>query len=155
MKVHVRSLDISVVKPGFGSDALHVGQTESEVVAVLGKPESRTRKYKGEYYYNYPSKGLEVDFGKRGGLIKHIFCFRKGFRGNRQAGVVTDLGVKPGDTQENVLRLMGKPDAKGGPLTLRSGDCLAEWFRYNDGINFQFSEDGRVDMITITSPERR
>jgi len=72
------------------------------VVAVLGKPESRTRKYKGEYYYNYPVRGWRWISENAGGLIKHIFCFRKGFRGNRQAGVVTDLGVKPGDTQENV-----------------------------------------------------
>lgn len=90
MKRTSGSSKVFTIKPGFGSETLHVGQTEQDVKIVLGKPESRTRKYEGQYYYNYPSKGIEVDFGGRVSGIKFIFYFREGVRGNRQAKVVTD-----------------------------------------------------------------
>jgi hypothetical protein len=48
-----------VIEPGFDSEDLHIGQTEQEVVSVLGKPESVTRKYKGQYFYNYPIQGFK------------------------------------------------------------------------------------------------
>jgi len=152
MRGKVENLTASILKPGFGSDALHIGQSEAEVIAVLGKPESRTRKYKGQYFYNYPLRGLEVDFGERGGSVKYIFYFRGGIRGNRQAEVVTDVGVAPGDVRDKVLQLLGPPDERGAPVTLHSGTRFGEWFRYRSGINFQFGDDGRVDMITITWP---
>ncbi|HZQ17926.1 MAG TPA: hypothetical protein VFA90_04325 [Terriglobales bacterium] len=144
-----------MIRPGYGADNLHLGQTESEIVIALGQPESRTRKYKGEYYYNYPGLGFEFDFGQRGGLVRYIFCFREGFRRNRQARVVTDRGIKPGDSKEAVLKLMGRPDAQGKATTLHFGDRLAAWFRYNDGINFQFDDDGRIEMITIAAPRQQ
>jgi len=154
MKGHPDVSKISAVKAGFGSAALHIGQTEEEIKSVLGKPESRTRKYKGEYYYNYPAKGVELDFGKPGGRVKRIFFFRMGVRGNRQAQVVTDAGIKPGDTRERVLGLLGDPSEQGKPVVLNSGIRFGEWFRYSSGVNFEFGEDGRLDMITITSPDR-
>lgn len=93
-----------------------------------------------------------MDFRKRGGKTKYIFYFGEGVgvRGNRQADVMTDVGIKPGDTRERVLKLHGDPHKKGAPVTLSDGTRLGEWFRYRSGINFQFGQDGRVDMITIT-----
>lgn len=153
MTIRADSKGRFAMKPGHGSEVLHIGQSESEIIAVLGKPESRTRKYEGEYYYNYPSRGLEFDFGERGGRVRYIFCFREGVRGNRQAAVVTDLGLKPGDTRQRVLRLMGNPQQQGTPVVFRDGTRFGDWVRYANGINFQFGEDGRVDMITITAPD--
>jgi hypothetical protein len=155
MKRHPNAPRIRTVKAGFGSQTLHIGQTEEQVQSVLGKPESRTRKYKGQYYYNYPGKGIEIDFGKPRGRAKHIFFFRKGVRGNRQARVLTDAGIRPGDTRERVLELLGDPGDRGNPVVLNSGIHFGEWFHYRSGINFQFGQDGRLDMITITSPDRR
>lgn len=153
MSNRLKSPDTSVIKPGFGSNALHIGQTESEVIAFLGKPESRTRKYEGQYFYNYPNQGLEVDFGKRGGRVEYIFYFREGVRGNAQANVGTDCGIRLGDTKEHVLKAYGDPDEQGAPVVLNSGSRFGEWFRYRAGINFQFGADERVDMITVTSAD--
>ena len=139
------------MKPGFGSDVLHIGQTETEVMTVLGKPESRTKKHKGEFYYNYPKQGLELDFGSRGVAPEVHLCFRESVRGNRQAAVVTDVGLQPGDTRQRVLELMGNPEEGGAPRVPSSGIRFGEWFRYSAGINLQFGEDGCIDMITITS----
>jgi len=125
------------------------------VAAILGKPESRTRKYEGQYFYNYPLCGLEVDFGVQGGVVTYIFCFRDGVRGNRQANVTTEGGIAPGDTKERVLAVMGEPDERGEPVSLHSGIRFGEWFRYDAGINFQFGDDGRVDMVTITAASGR
>lgn len=155
MSTRVKNLGLSVIKAGFGSDALHIGQAEADVVSVLGKPENKTWKYKGQYFYNYPKLGVEVDFGKRGGRVKYIFYFREGIRGNHQADVVTDVGIRLGDTKKDVLKLLGDPDEMGTPITLHSGTHFGEWFRYRGGINFQFGEDERVDMITVMSPRKR
>lgn len=149
-KRHISSVS-SVIYPGVGSDDLHLGQIQAEVVATLGKPESTTRKYEGQFFYNYPDLGIEVDFAHRGGRVAYLFFFRQGVRGNRQADVITDRGIRPGDTREKVLNLLGDPEEKGAPTILNSGKHFGEWFSYHAGINLQFGSDGRVDMITITA----
>jgi hypothetical protein len=149
----MKSSNASLIKPGFGCDILHLGQSELDVMSALGRPETRTEKYKGQYFYNYPSRGIEVDFARKGGVIAYLFFFREGVRGNRQANVETEQGIGPGDTKEQVLRLLGEPDENGAPEVLNSGVRFGEWFSYRAGINLQFGEDGRVNMITITSPK--
>ena len=139
-----------VVRSGIGADSLHIGQTEQEVLTVLGSPESTTRKYEDQYYLNYPTQGLEIDLKEHGGRIKYLYFFRSGVRGNNGARVVTSKGIRPGDTRQRVLDLLGDPDEKGSPVDLNSGTHFGEWFRYANGINFQFGKDDRVDMITIT-----
>lgn len=141
-----------VVEPGVGSKNLHIGQTEEEVLTVLGKPENVTRKYKGQYFYDYPSKGLEVDFGKSGGRVKYLYFFRSGVRGNQGANVVTTHGIRPGAPRRRVLELLGEPQERGAPVELNSGSRFGEWFSYASGLNVQFGEDKRVDMITVTRP---
>jgi hypothetical protein len=140
------------MKPGFGSGWLHLGQFEREVLERLGKPESVTRKYKGQYFYNYPSLGLEVDFGIRGGSIACLYFFREGFRGNRQSPMETVYGIRPGDSRERVLESLGQPTSEGKAVTLNMGGTLEAWFRYDIGINFQFASDDAINMITLTSP---
>ena len=147
----MKAADNSVIMPGYGSQTLHVGQAECEVVGALGKPESRTRKYKGQYFYNYPSRGLQVDFDQQNGeRVANLFYFRDGVGGNRQANVTTDTGIRPGDTRKKVLKLLGDSDEKGSPEILSSGARFGDRFRYRTGINLEFDEDGRVNMITVT-----
>jgi len=143
-----------IVKPGWGSSDLHLGQSEREVQLLLGVPESVTRKYKGQYFYNYPRHGLEVDFGKKGGQVEYLFFFREGFRENRQAPMETIHSIRPGDSRKKVMDLLGRPDSEGKAIQLNMGGKLAAWFLYNTGINLQFGEDDRIDMITITAAER-
>jgi hypothetical protein len=140
------------MKPGFGSECLHLGQIETEVRELLGKPESITRKHKGQFFYNYPSLGLEVDFGKSGGEVAYLFFFREGFRGNRQGPMETVHGIRPGDSKDKVLQLLGTPSKERASVQLNMGGQLEAWFQYLIGINFQFGPDDSVDMITIVAP---
>lgn len=139
--------------PSFGSDLLHLGQEEEEVRAQIGNPASITRRHKGQYFYNYPDIGLEVDFGTRGGRVSYLFFFRDGFRGNRPGPMETIQGIRPGDPTSKVLQLLGRPTKQGEPVKLDMGGQLEAWFHYGIGINFQFGSDDVVNMITITAKD--
>lgn len=141
------------MRPGFGSNALHLGQTEQEVQSFLGTRESLTRKFPGQYFYNYPSKGIEVDFGCRGGLAAHLYFFRKGFRENSGSRMRTIGNIAPGETRQRVLAVFGKPQRESEALPFLHGRMIDAWSHYDIGINFQFGDDNRVNMITITHPE--
>jgi hypothetical protein len=143
-----------IMKPGFGSECLHLGQSEEHVRKFVGTPESITRKYKGQYFYNYPGLGLEVDFGERGGDAAYLFFFRQGFRGNRQGSMKTVHGISPGDKREKVLKLLGPPTSEGESVALNMGGSLDAWFQYDIGINFQFGPDDVINMITIAKSLR-
>lgn len=143
-----------VVRPGYGAKELHLRQTERRVRELLGKPESIIRKFAGQYFLNFLSKGIQVDVGKKGGRTKHIYFFRKGVNGYSEAPVVTVDGLGVADTRGKVLRLKGKPQKSGKPFVLNWGEYVGEWWFYNDGINFTFGQDHRVDMISIL-PRRR
>jgi len=138
-----------VIRPGFGSDDLHLGQTKHDVLTLLGKPEGTTRKYKGQYFLNYPAQGLQVDLGKANGRVKYLYFFRSGVRGNRAATIVTDRGIRLGDTQQAVLKRLGEPQEKGKGVVITPRIRLGDWFHYARGITFEFGDDGRIDMITL------
>lgn len=140
-----------VMKPGFGSQRLHIGQPEREIEALLGSPDSITDEYRNEYYYNYPQLGLEIDFGRHGGIVKHLFCFKEGYRGNRRCPMETVHGIRPGDPKAKIVALLGEPMAQGDRRTVSTGDVIPAWFLYATGINFEFDADETVNMITITS----
>ena len=143
------------IRAGFGADTLHLGQTKEELVSSIGKPESITRKYRGQYFLNYPSQGVQVDLGNSRGRVKYLYFFRRGVRGNEAAKIVTDRGIRPGDTQKKVLRRLGEPQEKGRGVVITPKLRLGDWFHYHEGITFEFGGDECIDMITITSPERR
>jgi hypothetical protein len=83
-----------------------------------------------------------------------MYFFRSGVRGNQRAKVVTSHGIKPGDTQRRVLDVLGSAHKVGPPAVLNSGTRFGEWSSYASGLNFQFGEDGRIDMITVTKPQK-
>jgi len=138
--------------PGFGSSLLHRGQTELEVETVLGKRESLTRKFKGQYFYNFPSQGIEVDFGRRGGVVEYLFFFREGFRGNSKSLMFTLENIQPGDPREKVLRVFGRPQAEDQRRPFLGRRTLDAWLHYDAGINFQLGTDDCINMITICAP---
>jgi len=137
-----------IVRPGYGSRELHLGQDEKQVRELLSEPES-VRRYapEGQYFYNYPGVGIELDFGKKGGCVKYVYFFRKGVQNHRQANVVTTDGLGLADRRSKVLKLLGKPDKTGG------GTYYGEWMTYNKGITLEFGVDHRIDMITIHRPK--
>ena len=138
-----------VVRPGYGADELHLRQTEQQVRKFLGKPESVIRRFKGQYFLNYFKKGVQVDIGKTGGRVRYIYFYREGVMDYSGARVLTLDGLTVADSRSRVLRRRGKPDKSGKPFVLNWGEYVGEWCYYQDGINFTFGRDHRVDMISI------
>jgi hypothetical protein len=60
------------LQAGEGTSDLYIGQSASEVEGVLGKPE-KIRKFGSEYFYQYFSLGVDVEFGKRHNRSKRLF----------------------------------------------------------------------------------
>ena len=145
----------TVVWPSYGTNEIRLGQTESQAKAVLGMPDQRIRKHDGYYFYVYKKKGLDLDFGKRGGKLKVIFFFQKGIYEHDRAKIITDRGIRLGDSRSKVLRSYGAPDQKGDPFILHTGNRFSEWFYYSDGIQFRFSIENKVDEISISRRKRK
>jgi len=144
--------DKAVIKSGLGLSHIHLGQTEEQVRSVLGKPDTRIRKLKGSFYYVYNEVGMDFDFGKTAGKLKIIFFYREGSQGHRGADVITDRGIEPGSAGSKVLRLYGKPDKRGGPLSLPNGRYSGEWLSYKEGIQFELGADRNVTVISVCRP---
>jgi len=144
-----------VVQPGFGSAGVHLGQTEQEVKIGLGKPDRIIRKFKDSYFYIYQGKGINLDFGKRGGKLKIIFFYQEGAKNPQDTKVRTDRGVRLGESRSKVLRIYGEPDQRGDPFVLHSGDYFREWFYYTEGIQFRFNQDKKIDEISISRPKKK
>jgi len=147
--------DETVVWTGSGTDEIRLGQGESEAKAVFGVPDERIRKHKGHYFYIYKKRGIDLDFGKRGGKLKIIFFFQKGVHEHDRARIVTERGVRLGDLRSRVLEVYGKPDETGAPFTLHTGEHFREWFYYSEGIQFRFNQKNRVDEISISQRKKK
>jgi hypothetical protein len=145
---------LGVARPGYGTDEIPLGLTENQVKAVLGRPDHRIRKHTGHYFYVYNKKGLDLDFGKRGGKLKVIFFFQKGVYGHDKARIQTDRGIRLGDSRSRVLEIYGQPDHKGEAFTLHTGKTFLEWFYYNVGIQFRFSVDNKVCEISLSRKKK-
>ncbi|MGI8835349.1 MAG: hypothetical protein ACR2H4_01780 [Pyrinomonadaceae bacterium] len=146
--------DETVVWPGYGTAEIRLGWGESQAKAVLGAPDKRIRKHKGHYFYIYKRRGMDLDFGERGGKLKVIFFFQKGVQEHDPARIVTERGIRLGDLRSRVLEVYGKPDETGEPFTLHTGEYFREWFYYSDGIQFRFNQKNTVDEISISRRKR-
>ncbi|SRR6266545_2385178 len=147
--------DETVVWPGDGTDEIRLGRGESQAKAVFGVPDKRIRKHKGHYFYIYLKRGMDLDFGKRGGKLKVIFFFQKGVHEHDRARIVTERGIRLGDLRSRVLEVYGKPDETGESFTLHTGEHFREWFYYSDGIQFRFNQKKRVDEISISRRKKK
>src|SRR2546423_5344989 len=147
--------DVTVVWPGYGTDEIRLGQRESHAKAVFGIPDERIRKYDGYYFYVYKKRGVDLDFGKRGGKLKVIFFFQKGVYEHDRAKIVTERGIRLGDSRSRVLEVYGEPDEKGESFILHTGEYFREWFYYSDGIQFRFSPKNKVDEISISRRKKK
>jgi hypothetical protein len=151
----VKKREIAVVCSGYGTNEIRLGQTERQAKAVLGMPDKRIRKHKGYYFFIYLKRGMDLDFGKRGGKLKFIFFFRNGVYEHDQAKIITDRGVRLGDSRSRVLELYGEPDQMGDACILHNGNYFREWFYYSAGIQFSFSRNHKVDEISVSRRKRK
>jgi hypothetical protein len=145
----------AIIRPADGTDEVYLRTTETEVRATLGKPDHIIRKFQDSYFYIYVDKGMDLDFGKKGGRLKIIFFYRQGCEGHKGALVVTDRGVRPGDTRSKVLKIYGPPDDQHDSTSFNDGFYLREWAYYANGIQFQFGRDHRVDIISVSKKKKR
>lgn len=147
--------DETVVWPGYGTEEIRLGQGESQAKTLFGIPDKRIRKHKGHYFYIYKKRGMDLDFGKRGGKLKVIFFFQKAVHGHDRARIATERGIRLGDLRSRVLEVYGKPDDTGEPFTLHTGEHFREWFYYSDGIQFRFNQKNKVDEISISRRKKK
>jgi outer membrane protein assembly factor BamE (lipoprotein component of BamABCDE complex) len=134
-----------IVYPGKGSRSVFIGVTESEIVRILGQPQS-VSKYKAHRYYLYPKLGLEVDFNPRTRKAKALAFHRGGVDGYRQSPAETREGLSPGATKRRVLEALGAPDRTS------AADAMQEWLWYQAGIQFNLGGHDVVDVMIIFDP---
>ena len=138
-----------IVDAGKGSESVFIGGTESELVRVLGQPES-VSKYEAHHYYLYPKLGLQADFSPRTRKVKALAFHRSGVNGYRQSPAETRDGLAPGVAKRRVLDVLGMPDKSNARVGSVRG-----WFWYQQGIQFDFDEHDVVDVMIIFDPGMR
>src|SRR5215472_11884274 len=84
-----------IVYAGKGSTSFFIGETEGDVVSLLGQPQSVLSQFEGHRYYRYPQLGLEVDFNPQTLLAKALSFHRNRVNGYRQS---------PAETVEGLIR---------------------------------------------------
>jgi outer membrane protein assembly factor BamE (lipoprotein component of BamABCDE complex) len=136
-----------IVYAGKGSESLFIGETQTEVVNLLGQPRSISSKFEGHYYYLYPELGLQVDFNPETRKVKTLLFHRDGINGYKQSPAETTGGLSPGVTKRRVLDILGMPN-KGNTGV----ESVREWFWYQQGIQFDFDEHGIADVMIIFDP---
>jgi hypothetical protein len=144
-----------LIQPGIGLPQIQLGQKVEEVIERIGKPDKIVGKFPDAYFLIYRSQGIDLDFGKRGGKLKAIFFYREGVESHKGSKAKTDKGIRLGDTRSKVLKIYGEPAYKSGPSILIDGYYSRECFYYEDGIQFRFGKDNRVDDISISKPKKK
>lgn len=141
------------LKPGFGCEELHLGQTEQQVVELLGLPEKVTRDLPDSYYYEYRAHGIDLDFGAKREPLKIIF-----FRSSRNKDALSlsaRIGtVRLGSSRSEVLRQFGQPDQSGEGFVLSSGEYKGAWLYFTEGMQFDLDSSEHVETMSISSAEK-
>lgn len=136
-----------IMYPGKGSKSLFIGARETEIVSLLGQPQSIISEYEGHYYWLYPKLGLQLDFNPETRKTKALLFYRSGVNGYKQSPAETMERLSPGVPKRVVLDVLGVPDKSN-----RGVESAREWFWYHQGIQFDFSEHGVVDVMIIFDP---
>ena len=136
-----------IVCAGKGSTSLFIGETEEDVVTLLGQPQSIISKFDQHRYYLYPQLGLQVDFNPKTRLIKTLSFLRNQVDGYRQSPAETTEGLAPGVTKRLILDVLGKPDNSNA-----GAESVRGWFWYQQGIQFDFDKHDVVDVMIIFDP---
>ncbi len=141
----LRAEGAPVDREGFGKLAL--GQKAEEVVALLGKPESKGKDTMweaiGEWVreWRYPKQGLRLNMasGKKGGS-KTLFSISA----SAGCGLATARGVRIGSTETEVRKAYGAVEDKEASVR---GESFVAGSVYG-GVIFHF-EKGKVTEIFI------
>lgn len=132
----------SVTEESFGS--LSLGQKPSEVVKILGEPESKGKKQMqaatgtSVQDWNYPAKGLTITM-EFVGSNQNVHMIRA----TEPCKFATARGIKIGSTETAVKKAYAKEASKHGS----GGDSFLAGSVY-DGVNFTF-KNGIVSEIFL------
>lgn len=130
---------------GEGWGPVRIGAASEAVVAFLGNGQ-RGGRYSGDYFKDYPEKGVQVSFENTTNTV-HAIYFYNGQQDSKQFDVFcghTNNGINWQSSLEEVKRAYGHPDAEF------SGANPGEtWQRLKfEGIDFRF-ENGKLVRIGI------
>jgi hypothetical protein len=139
------------IRPGYGAESIHTGQSEAAVREYWGPP-AKIAKFDNAYFYVYRQFGFDVDFGRRGGTVRHINFFAEGVSGHRGANVALSEGLTLGQPLARVIELKGEPVEHLQAIVSSDGSFNGEALVYADGVFFQAGPDGRIVEITISDP---
>jgi hypothetical protein len=134
------------IVPGYGTDAIHLGQTSSVLRSVLGPPTRRRKSGSLREYWVYSDLNFEAIVSqKTGRLLSLFFHLGSPLAGGRLLGL----------TEEAVYRKFTAPSrrVKGFPLT--DDQYLDSYLAYDAGISFFIGKSGKVKTVVVSSPKRK
>jgi hypothetical protein len=138
------------IQAGLGAAGVRLGDDRAAVERTLGKPEQVSSagiaggKQKVTLYLIYPAKGIDVLL--EDGRVRSLFLYQEGIEDHRKYPGRTSDGLTLASKREEVLSTLGDPSARG------LGDNADRWFRYDSGIEFSFTAEGKLHHIVVTHP---
>jgi hypothetical protein len=138
------------IRPGYGTEQLHLRQTSSDLRAKFGLPEKRWKSDGFREYWSYPKSGFECIVSTRSGIVLSIFL--------KAASLAnSDASGRPmfGADEDAVLRAYSKPALEGGGSNISTGAFVGRWYSYESGIGFYFDKSGHVETISVFAPKRK
>ena len=138
------------IQAGLGAAGVRLGDDRAAVERTLGKPEQLSsagmagEKQKETTYLVYPSKGIDVLL--EDGRVRSLFLYQEGIDDHQKYPGRTSDGLTLASKRQEVLSTLGDPSARG------LGDNTDRWFRYDSGIEFSFTAEGKLHHIVVTHP---
>jgi hypothetical protein len=133
---------------GYGPVGVQAGQTEAQVVQVMGQPTGR---------YAMPGGAQRLEFA-RGPYGRHTYMIDLDAQGRVvQVDQVLDTWhfatVLPGQTSDEVLRALGRPSERAG--SMRNGQIWSWRYANNDCLWWQAQFDAQGILVQAGyGPER-
>ena len=134
------------VRPGYGNEVLHLGQTSADLKAVLGRPKRRRSVGSLRQYWLYPEHHLQFIVSRRTGNLLTLFF-------DKDSGYFDEALSHA--TQDQVRSDFGEPSRETAGMYLLSGGYLDAFMAYDSGICFFFGEDHTLRRIAVTAPKRK
>ncbi len=142
-------LEPGKVSPGVGLDTIKLGQSQKDVIALLGEPEERDNNEfaPGQLYVLYYSQGIELTFADD--KLEVITLHSQTAKWKAYAGATSE-GVGVGSSQDDIVKALGEP-AADDTRALRYPK-LGLWFRL-DGDRGTTDRTVRAETLQVMKPE--
>ena len=124
-----------VIVAGKGWGQIAMGNKRSVVESVLGSGEQRSN-YKDDYFYDYPTTGMQVLYLNKDDTVEAIYFYNKQHRYENFAiaSVKTDKGIDWSASPDQVKKAYGKPKANYSGSGWRRMVFEGIDFRWENGV---------------------